>query len=510
MKKEKTPRKPKEKKIRRHKISRQLAIVSALIMAASMVVCCVVNAIFLDDFYIMRKREELYKMHDRLVAAAADGSLQSEAFSEELEQSSIRSNTEIIVVDNDSETIIYSGKNAERMQMTIFDQIFLGNGPSGAERILEKTDDYQISISNERRTDTEYIEMWGELENEDIFLIRTPMESITESARMANVFLIYTGLFIILLTSIVILFVTRRITRPILNLANISDRVRHLDFDAKYEGRDKNEIGLLGDNINKMSESLEQTISELKTANNELRKDIERKDKFEEMRSEFVSNVSHELKTPIAIIQGYAEGLMEGISDDKESRDYYCSVIYDETVKMNHMVRQLLTLNELEMGEETIKLERFDIMDMIRNRMQATEIIAQDAPISTNLYGPEHLDVWSDEFKTEEVFTNFFSNAINHCSKERIIDVTVEKIGSHARITVFNTGDNIPEESLEHLFEKFYKVDKARTREYGGSGIGLSIVKAIQDSLGQDYGVENRKNGVAFYFELDAQSGNEE
>lgn len=493
-----------EENVYKHKIGRKITFITSIILAGTVLICCLINALFLDDFYRYRKKGDLMSMYYRIDNAASMGILEEDDFTRELEKVTLRANAEIIVVDLDSNTIIYSGKNAKKMRETLMDQIFMGGGPGAADQILEQNDKYQISISADRRTETEYIEMWGLLENDNIFLIRSPMESIHESAKIANIFLAVTGIVVMLSSGLVIFFTTKKITRPIMDIAEISNRVRNLDFDAKYEGNDKNEIGILGNNINKMSESLEKTISELKCANIELQRDIEKKEQLEEMRSEFVSNVSHELKTPIAIIQGYAEGLLEGISDDKESRDYYCNVIYDETVKMNRMVKQLLTLNELEMGAGEIKLERFDIMQLIRNSMQTTEIINSDENIEFNLIGPESMMVWADEFKTEEVFTNYFSNAINHCENERRVDVRVIRTEDKVRVSVYNTGERIPDESIDRVFEKFYKVDKARTREYGGSGIGLSIVKAIQESMGQKYGVANEEDGVTFWFEVEA------
>ena len=304
--------------------------------------------------------------------------------------------------------------------------------------------------------------------------------------------------------AIVIWLVTRMITDPILQLAHISERMAKLDFDAKYEGKTQNEIGLLGDNMNQLSTSLEKTISELKTANNELQRDIEKKEKIDQMRQEFLANVSHELKTPIALIQGYAEGLQEGINDDQESRQFYCDVIVDEAGKMNNMVKKLLTLNQLEFGNDTISMERFDIMTLIRNYVQSAKILTEG--VDVRIESLPELYVWGDEFKVEEVFMNYFTNAVHYCKEKegkKIIEVTVECRDGLARISVFNTGDPIPEESVPRLWEKFYKVDKARTREYGGSGVGLSIVKAIMESMNQKFGVENFTNGVKFWFELE-------
>lgn len=296
--------------------------------------------------------------------------------------------------------------------------------------------------------------------------------------------------------------VSNRITEPISELTQISEQMIHPDFDAKYQGKSKTEIALLGDNINKLSETLEHTISELKTANNELQNDIENKNKIDEMRKEFLSNVSHELKTPIALIQGYAEGLKEGINDDEENKDFYCDVIIDEASKMNEMVKKLLTLNHPEFGNDPITMERFNIVEVIKTYLHSADILLKQNGITIKFEQEEPVYVWADEFKTEEVLGNYFSNALNHCSKEKVIHMKLTQGENCVRVSVFNTGEPIPEECVPHLWEKFYKVDKARTREYGGSGVGLSIVKAIMESMNQRYGVVNYDNGVEFWFEL--------
>ena len=276
-----------------------------------------------------------------------------------------------------------------------------------------------------------------------------------------------------------------------MELATLSQKMADLDFDAKYTSGGSNEIGVLGENFNRMSERLEQTISNLKEANYKLQKDIEQKEKRENMRSEFLGNVSHELKTPIALIQGYAEGLKEGVNDDPESREFYCEVIMDEAGKMNRMVKNLLALNQLEFGEDDVQFERFDITSLISGVLQSLDILIEQKEAQVIFRHKNPVYVWADEFKVEQVVRNYVNNALNHVD------------GEMAKITVFNTGTPIPEEDLPHVWEKFYKVDKARTREYGGNGIGLSIVKAIMDSFGKGYGAINHTNGVEFWFELD-------
>ena len=274
-----------------------------------------------------------------------------------------------------------------------------------------------------------------------------------------------------------------------------------LDFDARYTGDSEDEIGVLGNSMNTLSEKLKETIGELKTANNELQKDIEEKIRIDEARKEFIANVSHELKTPIALIQGYAEGLTEGMAEDPESRDYYCEVIQDEAGKMNKMVKQLLTLTALEFGNDKPVMEQFDLVTLISGVLSSAKILLQQKEAQVIFDASEPVMVWADEFKIEEVVTNYLNNAMNHLDGEKRIEIRIEKNDKEVKVTVFNTGQNIPEEDLGKLWTKFYKVDKARTRAYGGSG--LSIVKAIMDSHNKACGVQNVKDGVEFWFTLD-------
>ena len=258
--------------------------------------------------------------------------------------------------------------------------------------------------------------------------------------------------------------------------------------------------------MNEMSDTLEATIRDLKQANTELTRDIGIRDENERMRREFISNVSHELKTPIALIQGYAEGLIDNVSDDEESRQFYCEVIIDEARKMNNMVKKLLSLNEIEFGSNMLNLERFDIVSMVRGVAASIDILAKSKEINVIFNEHPSIFVWADQSLIEEVVTNYISNAMNHCSGARVVDISFKEIDSLIRVSVFNTGEPIPEESINNIWDKFYKVDKARTREYGGSGIGLSIVKAIMEQHNQSYGVINHSTGVEFWFELETIS----
>lgn len=488
----------------RHSIKKQFALIFIGLMAATILCCWFFNSTFLETYYMNKKQTALMLVYDKMNASFAEGSTETEAFDIELQKLCGKYNVSMLVLDEDSQMLIATMHESDILKRQLLDNIFFSSVPPAFEKVLEKTDQYVLRTMLDARTHTEYIEMWGFLDNGNLFIIRTPKEGIMESVGIANRFLAYTGLTAGLIGSVVIWFVSRKITEPILTLAGISEKMACLDFDTKYEGGMQNEIGVLGENINILSETLEKTISELKTANNELKKDVEKKEQIDEMRKEFLSNVSHELKTPIALIQGYAEGLQEGMCDDAESQAYYCEVIVDEAARMNRMVQKLLTLNALEFGNDVASMERFDLAELIDTFIQSADILARQNGISVKLDIKKPCCVWADEYKTEEVIRNYFSNAVHHCSGEKVIHIKTVETGEKVRVSVFNTGRPVPEESLSHIWEKFYKVDKARTREYGGSGIGLSIVKAIMEAMHEDCGVINYENGVEFWFELSA------
>lgn len=484
----------------RHSVRRQLSLIFIGLMAGVILLCWFINNMFLEQYYLSTKEKVIMDAYQTISQAANSDTYSTEEFWAALNDVCSVYNIMIYVMDADSDVVYRSYNGGAELERRLFGYLF-GFFPEDRQHILKKGEDYvmqRVQVSG-----NEYLEMYGRLNSGISFIMRTPVESIRESVKIANRFFAYAGLAGTALGALIIWLVAGGITRPVLKLNQISEQMVHLNFEAKYTGKGHNEIDLLGENINKLSASLEQSISELKTANNELQKDIEKKEEIDEMRKEFLANVSHELKTPIALIQGYAEGLSEGVNDDPESRSFYCEVIMDEAAKMNGMVQKLLTLNQLEFGNDVVAMERFDLAALIKNFVQSAEILTRQNGIRVCVEDWEPTYVWGDEYQVEEVFSNYFSNAVNHCGGEKKIIVSLERRERIVRAGVFNTGEPIPEEALPYLWEKFYKVDKARTREYGGSGVGLSIVKAIMESMNRQYGIENYSNGVLFWFELE-------
>lgn len=416
-----------------------------------------------------------------------------------------RNNLTTVLIDSSTgKAFLSSGRESDFLAQKV-QRYVLGKG-GGDAQILKEHDNYIVETNYDKRSNASYMEAWGFFsDNSTLFIMSMPLAGIHDSVMLANRSTTFVGFVALILGTIIMYFVANRVIKPVLALAALSEKMSNLDFDAHYEADAQDEIGILGRNMNNLSSRLKDAIGALQDANRQLQHDIDEKTQIDEMRKEFIANVSHELKTPIALIQGYAEGLTEGMCEDEESRNYYCEVIMDEAGKMNKMVKQLLTLTALEFGNDAPSMDTFDITELIQDLIRSSSILIQQNE-ATVCYQPDGpCMVFADEFKIEEVVTNYLTNAIHHLDGERRIEIRVEKIGETVKVTVFNTGNPIPEADLPNLWTKFYKVDKARTRAYGGSGIGLSIVKAIMDIHHQSCGVVNVEGGVEFWFTLQAQ-----
>ena len=364
------------------------------------------------------------------------------------------------------------------------------------ECIIRKTHDAVMNA--------DYYDLIGLLDNGFRVLLRTPVSRIQAVMHVVTTVFVYICIGLIIFGSVFILLLSNIFATPIKRMSKAAKRMSQLDFDVRIPVTTNDEIGELGQSMNEMSDKLERTISELKTANLQLQKDIQKREKLDDMRTEFLSHVSHELKTPIALIQGYAEGLKDNLFDDEESRNYYTDVIIDEAGKMNTMVKRLLELNEIEFGNGKLNVQRFELVDFMENILSSMRILAEDknAEILCEIEKPIY--VWADEYMIERVFTNYISNAIHYVRPGGVIRIYVEQMGQDVRVNVYNQGEWIADEDIDRVFEKFYKADKARTREYGGNGIGLSIVAATMRAHGKAYGVKNVADGVTFFFDLDA------
>lgn len=464
-----------------------------------------VNNFVFGQFYLYSKTRALKSVYEAVnyyYNNAEIGNLENQ-----LEKIAINNNFDILIKNDQNVNVYTSNKDF----FSAFGQMseMTNKLKTDSGEVIEENDEVTIKKIMDHKNGITYILLSAMLDNGYLLYIRIPITSIQESVKISNNFLYLMAGFTILIAAVIVSYVSRKFGDPISELNDIAKRMSNLDFSHKYRITDADdEINNLGKSINVMSDKLEKTIKQLRNTNIELEKDIEEKSQIDEMRKSFISDVSHELKTPIALIQGYSEGLLENVNTDEESRKFYAEVILDETNKMDRLVKQLLELMKLEYGKREFEDKEFNIVELEKEVIRKSQVMLDEKQTEVKFETPEEINVFADDFYIEQVISNYLTNAIKHIKEikgEKYIqienEVDVEK--SKVRVKVFNTGDKIEEEKVARIWNRFYKADESRKREDGGTGIGLSFVKAIMSNYGNVYGVINKDNGVEFYLELD-------
>lgn len=470
----------------------------------------IINNAVLEALYYYNKKEstlETYNYINENLSKILEE--EKEKYELELEKIAINNNFEILIIGTDNNLVYSTNKNfvedfgeINEIKYEVKYSIF------NKSEILYSKENITIRRIKDKKNGIPYILLDGKLDSGDKIYIRLPITPIQDSVNISNRFIYIIGIATIVLGAIAITFITERFTKPIEELNDIANEMSNLNFKRKYRINDsEDEIDELGKSINTLSDKLEETINQLKVNNSELEKDIEEKSKIDEMRKQFISDVSHELKTPIALIQGYAEGLVENVNTDEENRKFYSEVILDEANKMDKLVKRLLELMKLEYEDRKFNDAKFDIVELINEVVKNSKVVLNENNIEVEFKEKQPIFVYADDFYIEQVVTNYFTNAIKNISEingNKKIRIAIKKgkeIGK-LRVTVFNTGKNIDQENINRIWTRFYKVDESRNRSKGGTGIGLALVKAIMTKYKSNYGVTNKKDGVEFYFEI--------
>ncbi|MCD3217525.1 HAMP domain-containing protein [Clostridium botulinum C] len=331
------------------------------------------------------------------------------------------------------------------------------------------------------------------------------LQPVDEAVKVMKEFFIYTYIIAIILILVLSTIYSKMISKPLIKLNKTALKMAKLDFDEICEGNTEDEIGNLGNTLNFLSRNLKEALSSLQESNKKLKKDIEKEKELESMRKEFVASVSHELKTPISLIEGYAEGIKDDIMDE-EDKEYYIDVIIDEARNMGVLVADMLELSRLESGTQKINIKPFIIDDIINNEVKKLNKINEDKnnedKINILVDLQKEVVVLGDEDKIHQVITNFLTNAIKYTKPKGKIYITSKIYKDKLLVEVENEGENIKDEELTKIWDKFYKLDKSRNRSLGGTGLGLAIVKNILKLHNSEYGVCNTNRGVKFFFTL--------
>lgn len=489
------------------RLTRTKTFTMILVIVLTILIGFVFALTFATKYYVSAQRDNMLDLYESICEIYGDSQnidLYSESKRKQMDMACEQTQVSLYIMDPSGNTVFSYGDSYildDRLAQLLFGK------EDDASAVYDGGSFVIQNIVGDE--DVKYVEMWGILDNNCIFIARTSYSSIENSIRITMRFFGFVSLGVVITIIVMLILLNHSYTRSLKRLIKAAQETNEGNFEFKFESSKghKDDLGILGDNIAQLAEKLEKTISELKSSNLNLENELKARIALEESRKKYMSDVSHELKTPLALISGYAEGLKEGIGETQEDRDYYLDVIIDEAEKMNIIIKRLATLNQLEQGQSAVSLERFDVVEAIDGFLNTMSIVLEEKGVDVYFDNSSRIFVWADEFLFEEVFINYINNAINHVDENRVIEITLRYTQSRdIRISVFNSGENIPEDETDKIWDKFYKVDKARTRAYGGSGLGLSIVKAVADSLGKECGVENRPDGVAFWIDLEAAS----
>lgn len=439
----------------------------------------VLNLLFLEKFYIYKNKDIFININEEILSEFKKKPSEIKDFIEYIDRTEAIS---VSIVDK-NKVINYSsypkkqGKDSLKIPKEI--EVLLENN----RRDLDES--YIYSVIEKGENEAPKLVYISKLPYENILILTKAMKGIRDSAFISNEFYIFAGIFIIILGSIFMFIFSKKITKPIEDMSEIVQDISDLNFEKKVKITSKDELGLLAENINDISDKLKISIDGLK-------EDIE-------FQKRLTRNISHEVKTPIGVIKGYAEGLVYDVVGGKEMTDRYCHVIADECDRMDNMVKELLDLSMLEAKGATLNNPvTFDLNILMTSIMEKFAPIFKEENISYDLNLEEKLELYGDYELLERAISNIIMNAVKYNNEKKYIEIRTRKVDDNVHINVYNTGNLIPKEEMENIWDVFYKLDKARTRNHGGHGLGLSIVKSIINLHGGTVSVSNRIGGVEF------------
>ncbi|GGO02202.1 sensor histidine kinase [Saccharibacillus kuerlensis] len=338
------------------------------------------------------------------------------------------------------------------------------------------------------------------------------LQPVGEAVDMLRRYVIYLAPAAAIVLLILSLLYSRLLSRPLVRLSRTSARMASMDF-APDEGRtirSSDELGELSQNLDTLGHNLDAALRNLSQANEELNREVEAKNRSEELRKELIANISHELKTPLGIVKGFAEGLQDDVAADKRER--YLQLIVGETDRMNALILDMLQLSRFEAKAIKLKPEKMQLSQQIRTLLDALSAQIEGKGLRATLVEEKQTPyVIADPRRIEQVLLNLLSNAVRHAREGGEIRIEI-KSGANGTVSVRieNDGEPIPERELELIWEQFYRAERSRDRKSGGTGLGLAIVRHILELHGSPYGAENTERGVAFHFTLEEAASEEE
>ena len=453
------------------------------IIAVCLVGISIANSQLLESVYIWNVERSLTVMAQNAENAGND-------YFPLLSEYELKENVSIDLYDNE-DNYLYEGTGS-----------FLSSNKLNVISRTQNEDGSYFNVVAEEGSTTQYIVFGKDFENGYHIEITAQKDPIQENANLATRVTTTLTVLALILALVFISVYSKHFTKPLIQMSEVANRIANLDFSAKCEINRGDEIGTLAENINVVSDSLNTALSELREKNEQLMEDIEKERRIEKMRADFISAASHELKTPIAIIRGYAEGLKMNVSEENESASEYCDIIMRESDRMNVLVLNMLEQSLYSSGVKKPDMVEFNVSSFIEDLLKTVTPIFEEKGVTANYIETQKLSAFADKTQMTTVLSNIVLNACSHASGEKLIEITAEKTDNKIKVNVFNTGSRVDDKDKDGIFTSFYRADKAHSRAEGRFGLGLAIVKSITENHNCECGFQNKENGVTFWFTM--------
>jgi len=466
------------------RITYKLFLITSLILLAFAVLIYLTLYFFLPSFYEQYKTEQLQTGIEEIIDKSKDLTFQHAI--PLLEEYSQKNNA-MIYLQNKEGAIIYSP----------FFSFIQGSTQSIPDVKFDKTK----PLRNPNSLSNSY-DVTMPIQFQDVNLtlvVSATFQPINEASQVLVRFLPYISIIVVVIGVGSAYLYSRFITKPLLYINEGAQKMANLDFSEKIEVRSIDELGELSNSLNNMSINLQQTMLDLQKANQQLKSDIEKEREPEKKRREFFSIVAHELKTPLTVMKGYLEGMIYNIGP-YQNRDQYLKKNHQIIESMEQLVREILSMSKLEQHTFKLQLEVVNLAELMDTITKNLEFFASQKDIQMIKQMGSHLSVYTDRVLLEKACKNIVHNAIMYSphGEKVYIELTQDSEQHHIQIQVINTGVKIKEEDIQHIFEPFYRIEKSRNRNTGGSGLGLYIVKQIFEALSITYSMKNTEQGVQF------------
>lgn len=486
-------------------ITRKLFAITSIVFIIFITTNLVVQSQFFEQFYIKWKTDNV---KDNLVKFKN----QYKVLENDVDEVNLINSFE----EENSYKIIISDSSGNLKQLTTFDDarkdsLKIGimiqimsdeiKNTGGAAKLIRQGKPFVFITGANRELVVSVAGILYDEKKDETIYVFSSLQPVNEAVQVIKEFYLYFYIGAIVTILLLSFIYSNMIAKPLIKITKTASKMANLDFTEKCQVKSEDEIGALATSLNLLSENLDGALTSLKDANTKLEKDIEKEKKLTEMRKDFVAAVSHELKTPITLIEGYTQALNDDILEGEE-KQYFIDVIMDESKKMNNLVSDMLNLSQLESGNFKLVKEEFFLHELIQPFTKKFSSMLNEKNITLKLNLIQNIKVNADWNRIEQVLTNYMTNAIRHINSGGYITLRMIEKEDTITVSVENTGSEIEATEIVKIWDNFYKVDKSRTRKLGGTGLGLSIVKNIMLLHGGSCGVENTENGVEFYFVL--------